>query len=317
LDSYYSIHVARRRAAKSRERFDVTVVAIINPISGSGMDRGVAARRVALLRDELSRRALRGEIQLTERAGHAADLAGAARDARADLAIVWGGDGTLNEAGGALVGSDTVLGIIPAGSGNGLAHALGLPRDPAAALGVALDGRTRRIDAGVIGGRYFLNVAGIGVDARIAFLFNQRARGSRGRWPYISIGVTEGCRYVSRDYRVELDGEDGRHHKALLIAFANGREYGMGALLAPRAELDDGRLDAFVIEDRSVGARFWDARHLIRGTVDRAPGVVVRSVRTAAIESLEPIEFHVDGEPAIATGRLDVQVLPGALLVRC
>jgi diacylglycerol kinase (ATP) len=293
----------------------VDVVAIINPVSGAGMDPTVAERRVALVRAELSRRALRCSIHLTERAGHAAQLARAAAAGGAGLVIVWGGDGTVNEAGGALAGSQTALGLIPAGSGNGFAAAIGVSRDPEAALATALDGCTRRVDVGLIGRRHFLNVAGIGADARIAALFNQRARGSRGRWPYISIGVAQGCRYAAREYLVELDGERARH-RALLIAFANGREYGMGAILAPRAQLDDGLLDAFVVEDRSVAARFWHARHLVRGTIAQAPGVVVRKVRTAAIEASEPIEFHVDGEPGLAGTRLEVSVLPKALRIR-
>lgn len=280
------------------------------------MDPTVAERRVALVRDELTRRHLQCSLHLTERAGHAAELASAAAAGGVGLVIVWGGDGTVNEAGGALAGSETALGLIPAGSGNGLAAALGTPRAPEAALARALNGRTRQIDVGVIGQRRFLNVAGIGVDARIAVLFNQRARGSRGRWPYIAIGVGQGCRYLAQEYLVQLDGEGGRH-RALLIAFANGREYGMGAVLAPRAELDDGLLDAYVVDDRSVAARFWHARHLVRGTVERAPRVLVRQVRTAVVEAAEPIEFHVDGEPGSGETRLEVSVLPRSLRVRC
>lgn len=291
------------------------VITIINPVSGAGMDPHVAERRVAFVRDELNRRRLAGSIHVTERAGHAAELAAAAAAAGAELVIVWGGDGTLNEAGGALAGSRTALGLIPAGSGNGLAGALRVPRDPQGALDLALGDSSRTIDVGVAGNRRFLNIAGIGVDARIAILFNQRSRGSRGRWPYIAIGVKEGCRYSANEYRVQLDGDE-LQERALLIAFANGREYGMGAVLAHGAELDDGLLDAFVIEDRSVFARFWDARHLARGTVERAPGVIQRKVRTATIESPARMEFHVDGEPGYADGRLEISVLPRALIFK-
>lgn len=291
------------------------VVAIINPVSGAGMDPTVATRRAALIREELTRRDLTPSIEITTRAGHARELALAAVQDRADLLIVWGGDGTLNEVGAAATGSQTAVGIIPAGSGNGFAAALGIPRDPVQALAKALGTRVQAIDVGVIGERRFLNVAGIGIDARIAALFNQRARGSRGKWPYISIGVTEGCRYKSLEYTVQLDADPIRY-RALLIAFANGREYGMGASLAPRARLDDGVLDAFIVEDRPVVSRFWHARHLARGTVDRAPRVVTAKVRTAVVESSEPIEYHVDGEPGTAIGRLEIGVLPGALLVR-
>ena len=291
------------------------VVAIINPISGAGMDGGVAARRVALIDAELKRRKLRSSIHLTERGGHGAELAAAAAAARVPLVIVWGGDGTLNEAGGARAGSETTVGLIPAGSGNGLANALHVPRDPALALELALGNRCRAIDVGVLGTRRFLNVAGIGVDARIAMLFNQRARGSRGRWPYVSIGLREGLRYRASEYRVQLDGIVIQR-RALLIVFANGREFGMGAVIAPVASLDDGLLDALVIDDRPVAARFWDARHLARGTLHVAPGILQQKVRAAVVESQAPLEFHVDGEPGCAEGTLEVGVMPRALKVK-
>ena len=280
------------------------VAAIINPVSGAGMDPTAATRRATLIRDELTRRGLQPSIDVTLRAGHARELALKAVEARVDLLIVWGA-----------TGSETAIGIIPAGSGNGFAAALGIPRDPVQALAKALGPRVQAIDVGVIGERRFLNVAGIGIDARIAALFNQRARGSRGKWPYVTIGVTEGCRYKSREYIVTLNADPIRY-RALLIAFANGREYGMGASLAPRAALDDGLLDAFIVEDRHLVSRFWDARHLARGTVDRAPRVVTAKVTSAVVESAEPLEYHVDGEPGTAIGRLEVGVLPGALLVR-
>jgi len=318
FDRYYSIHVAHRSATKAaRERSStVNIVAIINPMSGAGMDPTAAERRVALVREELSRRGLEGSIHLTERAGHAKELAAAAASQHAHLVIVWGGDGTLNEAGTALAGSATALGVVPAGSGNGLAATLGVPRhDPLAALETALGPRTQAIDVGVLGDRRFLNVAGIGIDARIAVLFNQRARGSRGKWPYISIGVIEGCRYKGLEYVVQL-GEESVRHRALLIAFANGREYGMGASLAPRAELNDGLLDALVVEDRSIMARFWHSRHLALGSVERAPRVLSRKVRSAIVESNQPMEFHVDGEPGVAEGRLVIGVLPQALRIK-
>jgi YegS/Rv2252/BmrU family lipid kinase len=291
------------------------IVAIVNPVSGAGMDPAAASRRVAMIRDELTRRGLDATIQLTERTGHAREIASRAVDRRADLVIVWGGDGTVNEVGSALSGTGTPLGLIPAGSGNGLAGALGIPRDPRAAVAVALADNTVAVDVGMLDRRPFFNVAGIGFDAHVARLFNLRERGRRGRLPYVVIGVTEGCRYAARHYVVTLDGES-RRSTALLIAFANGREYGMGMQIAPGAKLDDGLLEACVVEDRSVLARFRDARHLALGTVDRAPRVAIQAVRTASIEADGEIEYHLDGEPGVARDRLDITVVPGALMVK-
>jgi YegS/Rv2252/BmrU family lipid kinase len=293
----------------------MSIVAIINPISGAGADRAAAARRVAMVRTEAERRGLHADIHVTESAGHARELAAASAASGIDLAIVWGGDGTFNEAGAALLGSGTTIGLVPAGSGNGLAGALGVPRDAQAALAVAFDGPTRTIDAGLMGDRPFFNIAGVGFDARVARRFNERAAGSRGGWPYFAISIREGCRYCAAHYTLQLDGES-RRVRALLIVFANGREYGMGARISPGAELDDGLLDTTVVEERAVLARFWDARHLARGTTHLAPSVSVSKVAHAIVETEGPIEFHVDGEPGLARDRVEVRVLPKALKIR-
>ena len=293
----------------------VKVAAIINPVSGAGADVLAAERRTTLLEQELGRRGLAGNVHLTQARGHAHELAAAAVRDGADLLIVWGGDGTVNEAGAALIGSGTALGLIPAGSGNGLAAALCCPRDPRAAIAAALDGETRAIDAGVLASRPFFNIAGIGVDARIAQRFNLRPRGARGRWPYVLIGIREGWRYAGVDYDIDLDGH-ASPVRALLVAFANGREYGNGVTLCARAELDDGLLDATIIEDRSVLARFWHARHLARGAADRAPRVTTRQVRRAVVRSAAPMDFHVDGECGTASGPITVEVRPRALKVK-
>jgi diacylglycerol kinase (ATP) len=204
---------------------------------------------------------------------------------------------------------------VPAGSGNGLAGALGVPREPHAALDVAFDTPPRTIDAGRMAGRHFFNIAGVGFDARVAALFDRRGAGARGGWPYIAIGVREGCTYCALDYDVRLDDEPQRH-RALLIAFANGREYGLGARIAPDARLDDGLLDAIIVEERGVIARFWHARHLAKGTPQLAPLVLTKRVRRAVIESAGEMEFHVDGEPGTAHGRIEVEILPAALRIR-
>lgn len=296
-------------------RLIVKVVAIINPISGAGADAHVAERRVALLTRELNRRALAVDVHLTEYPGHARSLAGEAVAAGAELVVVWGGDGTVNEVGAALAGTGCALGLIPAGSGNGLAASLGTPFEPLAAIAAALDGRLRTIDAGMLAGRPFFNIAGIGVDARIATLFNQRARGTRGVWPYVLIGVREGCRYCGRDYEIEREGAT-LPVRALLIAFANGGEYGNGVRLSARAELEDGQLDMLIVEDRSVAARFWHARHLARGTAERAPRVHSHQVTQVQIAAAGPIEYHVDGEPGSSDGPIEVSVWPRSLRVR-
>ncbi len=294
---------------------DGQLAVIVNPRSGARADPAVARQRTALMRAELDRRGLHATVALTERAGHARELASGSVARGARTVIVWGGDGTVNEAAAPLIGTETALGLVPAGSGNGLAAALGIPRDPLAAIALALDAPARRIDVGMLNDRPFFNVAGIGLDAHIARLFNEAKGTVRGRWPYVSLGFTECCRYRAQEYVVRLD-DDVRTTRALLVVFANGREFGMGARIAPRAQLDDGLLDATVIEERSTLARFWHARHLAFGTIGRAPRVTVRPVRTASLERAGAIEYHVDGEHGVAEGKIEVSLLPLALLVK-
>jgi YegS/Rv2252/BmrU family lipid kinase len=291
------------------------VVAIINPMSGAGLNPSIADARVAMIGGELKRRGIDPAIVVTERAGHAREIAERAAGDRADLVIVWGGDGTVNEVGGALAGNPTALGLIPAGSGNGLAAALALPREPMAAIAKALGEQTLAIDAGMLNDRAFFNVAGIGFDAHIATLFNQRARGRRGRWPYIVIGVREGCTYIAQTYNVTLDGSSVTS-RALLIAFANGSEYGMGVKIAPHAQLNDGLLDACIVEDRPVVSRFLHARHLALGSIQRAPRLVTAAVKQAIVETDGEIVYHVDGEPGVAQNRAKITIRPGALRVK-
>jgi YegS/Rv2252/BmrU family lipid kinase len=295
-------------------RLSVNVAAIINPVSGAGANPNAAKDRIQLLKRELDRRGLHASIALTTRAGHATELAREFAAARVDLLIVWGGDGTVNESGGAVAGTETAIGLVPAGSGNGLAAALGTSRDPVEAIRRALDGHRRAIDAGVIAGRPFFNIAGIGVDAVIARRFNERAQGTRGPLPYFLIGVAEGCRYRGEEYDIDLDGDRCRL-RALLIAFANGQEYGVGARLSAGARLDDGLLNAVIVEDRPIVARFWHARYLKAGTPERAPRVIARPVHRATIRRQGTIEFHADGEIGSAENEVVVSINRAALWV--
>ena len=307
-------HVATNITSRTRVS-SADIVAIVNPLSGAGAASGVAERRVALLERRFAAAGIAGSVHLTERRHHARELAASAIDRGASIVIAWGGDGTINEVGTALAGTPAALGIIPAGSGNGFARELSLPWEPDAAIDVVLDGRDKAIDAGEIDGRLFFNIAGVGFDAVIAEQFNSQTIGRRGMGPYVRIGMREVFRYRAARYRVMLDAEE-LVSDALLIAFANGREYGNRIRLAPHARMDDGRLEAMVVEDRPVLSRLWCSRHLALGTAHRASRVTARSIQSATIETEGDVLYHVDGEIGRATNRVSVRILPGILKVR-
>ena len=291
------------------------VVAIVNPLSGAGATPGVAERRIALLESKFLAANVIGSVFLTERSGHAGDLARDALRSGARIVIAWGGDGTINEVGTALAGTNAVLAIVPAGSGNGFASEIGVPPLPEAAIDVALRGRDRTIDAGELEGRLFFNIAGIGFDAVVAQQFNLQTLGRRGMGPYVRIGLRECFRYRAARYRILLDGEE-IVTSALLVAFANGREYGNRIRLAPHARMDDGKLEALVVEDRGPLSRLWSGRHLAFGTADRAARIIARSIESARIETEGDMLYHLDGEIGRASGSITVRIRPRALRVR-
>lgn len=292
------------------------VFAIVNPLSGAGANPGVAAERVALLTERFAANGTDGVVHLTAHRGHAGELASIAVAQGARIVLAWGGDGTINEIGSIVAGTSSALGIVPAGSGNGFAAELGVPWHPRAAIDVVLTGRDRLVDAGELNGRLFFNIAGVGFDAVVAEEFNARGTlGNRGMGPYVRIGIRQTFQYRAATYRVTLDDE-AFVSNALVIAFANGREYGNRIRVAPQALVDDGKLEAVVVEDRGPLARLWAGRHLALGTADKAARVLVRSIETARIETDGDILYHLDGEVGRAHGAVTVRIRPRVLKVR-
>jgi YegS/Rv2252/BmrU family lipid kinase len=254
---------------------------------------------------------------MTERRGHARELAADAVARGARLVLAWGGDGTINEVGSALLAGPAALGIVPAGSGNGLARELDGPRDGAAAIAGALRGRERVIDAGLLGGRPFFNIAGIGFDAQIAARFDRARR--RGLATYVRVSARALLTYRCAAYRIEA-GDAGRVapqtcDRALIVTVANSPQFGNGARIAPAARLDDGKLDLVVFEEVSRLATIWSVPRLFTGSVARVRGLSSLQVERATIESDGPMPFHVDGEPVQGGSRLEARVVPGALRI--
>ena len=142
-----------------------------------------------------------GEVFVTERAGHARELALAALGRGVTLCVAWGGDGTVNEVASALAFTPASVAIIPSGSGNGLSREVGIPFDPKLAFDIALGGRDRVIDAGEIDGRLFFNLAGVGLDARVAHQFAATGLARRGFVRYLEIAGSEIFRRSQHDLR--------------------------------------------------------------------------------------------------------------------
>lgn len=283
---------------------------IINPVSG-GATLDQARLRAQLAASMLEAHGEPGDVTLTTSRGHARDLAAAAAARGARLVVAWGGDGTMNEVASSLVGQRSVLGLVPAGSGNGLARELGLPGAPTDALRLALSCAPRRIDAGQLGGRWFFSVAGIGFDAHVARAFDADAGHARGLRGYVHLTVRELWRYQCGRYAID----SAPPTSAFLITFANSAQFGNGVRIAPGARIDDGCLDLVVAEERSRRQTVLNIPRLLSGRIGGAAGVSIRRVTSAVVESERPMDFHVDGEPCAGGTRLEARVVPGALLV--
>ena len=285
------------------------VRAIVNPRAGAGARRALAAL-------EQAPAGLHGlAVSLSERAGHARELAREAAQAGCDLVLAVGGDGTANEVAWGLLGSQAALGLVPVGSGNGLARTLGIPLAPRRALQALADAVTRRMDVGFVNERPFLNVAGAGFDAAVGAAFHERARAGarRGVLGYVWAGLG-----IALGYRASTLGREGAEpsgRAALLFSFSNGPQYGGGAVIAPGARLDDGLLDVVRIEDAPRLRLLLQAPRLFLGGIERLPAYSRPALASFVPTAGEPFPYHRDGEPEPPVARLEVRIEPKALPV--
>ncbi len=285
------------------------VRAIVNPRAGVAP----AAARPAVERGRPSWSDY--AVDLTREPGHATALAREAVAAGADLVIAVGGDGTVNEVARGVLGTTAALGIVPIGSGNGLARALRVPLRPARALAALESGVRRPMDVGRLNGGLFLNVAGTGFDAAVGAAFQRAGRGGsrRGFFGYLRLSLNEVLRF--RPQPLVLAANDERLEvRPFMVTFANGPQYGSGAVINPGGRLDDGRLEIVLFDyGRPVLDVLWAAPRLFVGGLDRVKRYRRIVTTRAAVTAESPLEIHRDGDPIEPAGRIDVELVPRAL----
>ncbi|RRD80528.1 YegS/Rv2252/BmrU family lipid kinase [Alloprevotella sp. OH1205_COT-284] len=282
------------------------IVFIINPISGTGRKDVV---------EEAIRRHIDGdryacEIRYTERAGHAAEIAREAAEAGAHIVVAVGGDGTVNEVARSLVHTTTALGIVPCGSGNGLARHLRLPLDAEAAVKVINQGVVHRLDYGRINGQPFFCTCGVGFDAFISMKFAEA--GKRGLVTYVEKTLKDGLRYKPQTYRITVDGNEGtaESYDAFLIACANASQYGNNAFIAPNASMKDGLLDVIILEPFGVLDTPAIVMQLFGKTLPQNSHVKTLRTRHLKIERQKAGVAHCDGDPFHTSETIEVELIP-------
>lgn len=286
----------------------VKVIFIINPISGT-VGKG---HIVGMVPQYLGDSRFEVDIKYTEHSGHAAELARQAASRAFDIAVAVGGDGTVNEVARSLVHTETALGIVPCGSGNGLARHLGIPMNPSGALRVIADCNIEKLDYGMINDTPFFCTCGVGFDAFVSSKFTES--GKRGLLSYIENTLREGLKYRSDTYDIEVDGEK-QHYKAFLIACANASQYGNNVYIAPQASMSDGLMDVTIMEPFNVLEAPQIAIQLFNKSIDTNSRIRTFKCHRLHIHRNAPGVIHFDGDPKQEGQDLDVRLVESAIHV--
>lgn len=305
-DTIYPWHRADRRSNSPRlnTRF------IVNPRSGAARRALPAVRAFAALHG--------ARVVPTERARHASELARQAVDEGCELVVAVGGDGTMNEIASQLLHSPVTLGLVPCGSGDGLGRHLGIHGSTAHALAILQHGRPALIDSGLADGHPFFTAAGIGFEAEIADRFNRLTK--RGFARYLTTSALllrqwepSNCTITSHER--DRAAPTRETLRAFTLAVANAAQYGNGALIAPRARLDDGLLDLTVVPPVRWSNALPFAARLFHGSLERAAGVRLLRGARFVVERATAGLLHTDGEVHAAGPRIEFVVQPASLRI--
>jgi len=278
-----------------------SVVFLVNPISGTHSKKELPELIDAVLDKEL----FDYRLLYTEYAGHAAEMARQFAAEQTDIVVAVGGDGTVNEVARSLVHTQTALGIIPCGSGNGLARHLCLPMDMGKSIEIINQCCIEQFDYGVINDLPFFCTCGMGFDAFISLKFAEA--GKRGPITYVENVLKEGLKYKPETYEVK-DDSGTHHYKAFLIACANASQYGNNAYIAPGATMKDGQMDVIIMEPFNALDAPQIAADLFMKTLGN--NSKIKTFRTSHLEihRKAPGAIHYDGDPLMTDADIDIHI---------
>lgn len=284
------------------------MIFVVNPISGTQSKKAI----LKWIDERIDRSIYDYSIVKTEYAGHATQIAAAAVKEQVDVVVAIGGDGTINEIARSLVHSNTALGIVPCGSGNGLARHLRIPMEPKAAIDIINKGNRLCIDYGKINNIPFFCTCGVGFDAFVSLKFADA--GKRGLLTYLENTLHESLTYQPDTY--EIENEEGSvKYKAFLIACGNASQYGNNAYIAPQASLTDGLMDVTILEPFTVLDVPSLSFQLFNKTIDQNSRIKTMRAKKIKIHRAHDGVLHFDGDPLMAGKELEVEIIPGGLHV--
>ncbi len=266
----------------------------------------------ALIHEKLDTTRWTPEIVFTERADHAPELARKAAEAGARLVVAVGGDGTVNEVARGVLGTSAALGILPKGSGNGLARHLGIPLVLPQALELLNQPSFGKIDTCNINGHAFFCTAGIGFDGLISSVFAKSAK--RGLSSYIQLIIREFTSFSAKPATVRVNGKE-LTSDFFVVAFGNASQYGNNAYIAPMANIQDGLLDICLIRHVGVAEAIQLGYGLLTKQIANSSLAEFHTCSTIEVESPEAQHFHADGEYMGEATSFNIQLSPASLEV--
>lgn len=264
---------------------------IINPKSGTESKEGFPE----LIKSRMDATKYEVETFFTEHSGHATVLTKSFVEQGVEIVVAVGGDGTVNEVARALRETPTALGIIPAGSGNGLARHLMLPSSPEGAIDIINEGIVHELDYGLINDHPFFCTCGVGFDAFISKKFAEA--GKRGRITYLEKILKAGFQYSSETYDISIDGGEYESYKAFLVSIANASQYGNDAYIAPQASMNDGLLDIVIMEPLGILTAPQVGIDLMSKTINQSARTKCFQGKDIRIRRSQPGLIHYDGDP--------------------
>lgn len=281
---------------------------IINPKAGHGK----APAFIQRIQSYPVPQDIQFEIALTEYSGHAVQLAAEAVKNNFFAAIAVGGDGTVNEVARALIHSQTALGILPAGSGNGLARHLGYSMQPQKVLAQLCKAAVQKADTISINDFISVNVSGIGFDGYVAWLFNHA--GKRGLSTYTTVALQSYAAYKSAIFRFESN-QGLIEKEAHMLVMANASQFGNKACIAPSAKTDDGIMECVFVRKPPLYILPGFFFRLFSGTLKDSAWVQTVKCSTANVTISKPLHLHIDGESKELCSELKIRVHPLSLLL--
>ncbi len=281
---------------------------IINPKSGVHRKHRIPD----LINRLIDKKNYEHEIIFTEHPKHGTELSIEAADKNYFAAVSVGGDGSANEVARGITGTDTALGIMPCGSGNGMARHLKIPMNIEKAFHVINTGKIEKIDTVRANEEFCISTIGVGFDAHIAHLFANSSK--RGYYTYAKLVLSEFHKYQPLTYELTVDGQ-AISKECFLLAFANSSQYGNDAVIAPFADVQDGIVDVSMMKKFPLLAAPFLVYRLTHNSIHKSKFFSMVKGKNIVLKNNLELKGHIDGEPVLFNSDIHIKIIPESLNV--